>query len=122
MSIELDLCQATPFFAKPFGMARANIENKSNIWAQHGRKLFHVALVADASLHDQNLRRRRWRAWPGHADLVVVVQGISGGFAAHGEHLGQHFAGWFLPADVGDTPTPGAGFVAPQRGDAARAP
>ena len=108
-------------FAKPLGVACAHIENDANVGPQHGRQFFHVALVADASLHDPKI----FIAIGGkhgarHTDLVVVVQGVLGGFAAHAQHLSQHFLKGGFASRAGNAHNLGAGFIAPQGCDTAQ--
>ena len=115
------LVPGNALFAQALGVARAHIKNNANVGSQYGRQFFHVALAADASLHDPKI----FIAICGkhgarHADLVVVVQGILGGFAAHREHLSQHFLKGCFARCAGNTHNLGAGFVAPQGGNLAQ--
>ena len=107
--------------AKTLGMTGADVKYKANVRAHDGRQFFHVALMADASLHDPKIFIAvSGEHGAGHADLVVVVQGVLGGFAAHGKHLSQHFLERCLARSARNAHYFGGCFVAPHGGDAAK--
>ncbi|KAF5066954.1 hypothetical protein DSECCO2_258210 [anaerobic digester metagenome] len=107
--------------AKALGMTGADVKYKANVRAHDGRQFFHVALVTDASLHDPEIFIAvSGEHGAGHADLIVVVQGVFCGFAAYGKHLSQHFLECCLACSARNAHNSGSCFIAPHGGYAAK--
>ena len=109
--------------AQAFGVTRAHIEDQAQIRANHRGQFVHVARMADARLNDPEIFIPvRVQHGAGHADLIVVVQGVARGFAAHGQHLGQGFLERGFARRARDAHHLGPGFAAPERRQAAQSP
>ena len=105
--------------AQALRMARTRVENQPQIRTQHRAQSIHVAGVADARLqHPKIFLPVRGQHGAGHADLVVVVQGVAGRLTAHGQHLRQHFLERSFARRARDAHYPGPGSGTPQRGNA----
>ena len=104
-------------------MCRARIENERKVGPQHRAQIVHVAGLADACFHNPEIFIAVCiQDGPGHADLIIVVQGVARSFARQGQYPGQSFLDGCLARRAGHAHNAGLGAVAPQRGQTAQRP
>ena len=109
--------------AEPLGVTGPHIEDEGEVRPQDGRKIVHVALVADARLHDPEiLVAVRIQHGAGHPYLVVVVERRPGRLAVFGKDGSQRLLEGGLARRARDAHHFCARLVAPVRGEPPQRP